>query len=142
MLLQQGPRIQGHILVQRTTRKVKRGQCNHCGLWVPLWKSATRSDVKSRPRNAMANQVLSLHLSSNSICGSNHNQFANQFSQFLFTLEQCRKLLVMIGGHDPQSTPIVMANNVSFPLHQPTPMASVRTYVIHLLGTYVTILCD
>ena len=87
MLLQQGPRIQGHILVQRTTRKVKRGQCSHCGLLVPPWTSATRSDIKSRPRNAIANQVLSLHLRSDSTCGSNQNQFANQFSQFPFTLE-------------------------------------------------------
>lgn len=72
----------------------------------------------------MANQVSSLHLRSDSTCGSNQNQFANQFSQFPFSPEQCQKLLAMIGGHDPQSTPIVMANNVSFPSHQPTPMAS------------------
>jgi len=39
-----------------------------------------------------------------------------------FTPEQYQKILAMIGGQEVASTPIGMANNVSFPLQQPTPL--------------------
>lgn len=41
-----------------------------------------------------------------------------------FTPEQYQKILAMIGGQEVASTPIGIANNVSFPLQQPSPVAS------------------
>ena len=45
--------------------------------------------------------------------------------QFPFTLEQCQKLLAMIGGQEALSTSLVMANNVSLPTQQTTSLASI-----------------
>lgn len=45
--------------------------------------------------------------------------------QFPFTLEQCQKLLAMIGGQEALSTSLGMANNVSLPTQQTTSLAGI-----------------
>ncbi|XP_023895780.1 uncharacterized protein LOC112007643 [Quercus suber] len=105
----------------KTFKKGKeRPTCSHCGLLGHTVKKCYK--IHGYPpgykTKARANQVLSLD--------SVQDSAASTQSSFPFTMEQCQKLLAMIGGSNAQNNPIAMANNVSFnqaSTSQSTPLA-------------------
>ena len=113
-----GPFVESTALVAKTmnfgsgSKTFKKGKerptCSHCGLlghtvekcykihgYLPRYKTKAR-----------ANQASSLDSIQDSVATPTPQHF-------LFTMEQCQKLLAMIGGSDSPNSPIAMANNVS-----------------------------
>ena len=92
----------------KTFKKGKeRPTCSHCGLLGHTVEKCYK--IHGYPpgykTKARANQVLSF----DSIQESTP---ANTQSPFPFTMEQCQKLIAMIGGSETQNNPTAMANNV------------------------------
>ena len=106
----------------KTFRKGKeRPTCSHCGLLGHTIEKCYK--VHGYPprykTKAQANQVLFLD-------SIQELAAATTQSPFPFTLEQCQKLLAMIGGSDAQTNPIAMAKNISLnqaSTSQSTPLA-------------------
>ena len=99
----------------------ERPTCSHCGLLGHTIEKCYK--VHGYPprykTKAQANQVLSLD-------SIQELAAATTQSPFPFTLEQCQKLLAMIGGSDAQTNPIAMAKNISLnqaSTSQSTPLA-------------------
>ena len=125
----------------------ERPVCNHCGVVGHTMNKCYKIHgypprYKSKSKNTLANQVSSIDLGPNS-CAQSQVQFgaqpqfpqfhfANQSQapmqtqfQFPFTPEQCQKLLAMIGGQEAPLTSLGMANNVSLPTQQSTPLVGI-----------------
>ncbi|XP_075670228.1 uncharacterized protein LOC142639996 [Castanea sativa] len=107
------------------SKSFKRGKerptCSHCGLLGHTVEKCYK--IHGYPPGykikARANQVLSFDFVQESAT-------ATTPSPFPFTLEQCQKLLAMIGGSNAQTNPIAMASNVSLnqaSTSQSTPLA-------------------
>ncbi|XP_075646331.1 uncharacterized protein LOC142617361 [Castanea sativa] len=125
-----GPFVESTALAAAKTmihgsKSFKRGKerptCSHYGLLGHTIEKCYR--IHGYPpgykTKALANQVLSLD-------SVQESATATTSSPFPFTLEQCQKLLAMIGGSDAQTNPIAMAKNVSLnqaSTSQSTPLA-------------------
>ncbi|KAL4603772.1 hypothetical protein ACB092_10G147600 [Castanea dentata] len=109
-------------LDSKTFKKTKeKPTCNHCGLRGHTLEKCYKlhgypPGYKAKPR---ANQVSSFDADQESVVVTTQQAFP-------FTMEQCQKLLAMIGGNDTQANTVAMANNVAFnqaSCSQSTPLA-------------------
>ena len=92
----------------KTFKKGKeRPTCSHCGLLGHTVEKCYKIHVYplGYKTKAWANQVLSLDSVQESAAATTQ-------SPFPFTMEQCQKLIAMIGGSETQNNPIAMANNI------------------------------
>ena len=113
-----GPFVESTALAAKTmnfgssSKTFKKGKerptCSHCGLLGHIVEKCHK--IHGYPpgykTKARANQVSSLDSVQDSVA-------TPTLQHFPFTMEQCQKLLAMIGGSDSQNSPIAMANSVS-----------------------------
>ncbi|KAL4650764.1 hypothetical protein ACB092_01G111800, partial [Castanea dentata] len=109
-------------LDSKTFKKtMEKPTCSHCGLHGHTLEKCYKlhgypPGYKTKPR---ANQVSSFDADQESVAVTTQQAFP-------FTMEQCRKLLAMIGGNDAQANIVAMANNVALnqaSCSQSTPLA-------------------
>ena len=109
-------------LGSKTFKKAKeKPTCSHCGLRGHTMGKCYKlhgypPGYKTKPR---ANQVSSFDVAQESVAITTQQEFP-------FTMEQCQKLLAMIGGNDAQTNTVAMENNVAFnqaSCSQSTPLA-------------------